>query len=76
MTTKPSGNKSYRCLEIDKLKSRDTMKKEKFLTVRWNNWLTLGLGLPTLIYIIFAFSGTLWTEKGGLIGLAIIGVVY
>jgi hypothetical protein len=52
------------------------MTKEKFLTVHWNNWLTLGLGLPTLIYIVFAFSGTLWTEKGGLIGLAIIGVVY
>jgi hypothetical protein len=52
------------------------MTKENFLTVRWNNWLTLALGLPTMLYIIYAFSGSLWTERGGLIGLAIIGVLY
>lgn len=52
------------------------MTKEKFLTVRWNNWLTLGLGVPALIYIFLAFSGELWTTRGGLIGLAIIGVLY
>ena len=52
------------------------MDKDKFLTVRWNNLLTLGLGLPALLYILAAFSGSLWTTKGGLIGLAIIGVVY
>ena len=52
------------------------MTKENFLTVRWNNWLTIGLGLPTLIYIVFAFSGSLWTGRWGLIGLAIIGVLY
>jgi hypothetical protein len=52
------------------------MNKEKLFTVRWNNWLTLGLGLPTLIFIIYAFSNTLWTEKGGMIGLSIIGVLY
>ena len=52
------------------------MTKEGFLTIRWNNWLSLGLGLPTLIYVIFAFSNTIWSTKGGLIGLAVIGVVY
>ena len=52
------------------------MTKEKFLTVRWNNLLTLGLGFPTLVYIVVAFSTLLWTEKSGLIGLAIIGVLY
>ena len=25
------------------------MTKEKFLTVRWNNWLTLALGIPALL---------------------------
>ncbi len=55
---------------------RDTVTKEKFLTVRWNNLLTLALGAPTLIYIIYAFSTSLWTTKGGLIGLSIIGVLY
>jgi hypothetical protein len=52
------------------------MTKEKFLTVRWNNILTLMLGVPTLIYILVAFSGSLWSTRGGLIGLAIIGAVY
>jgi hypothetical protein len=26
----------------------DTMTKERFLTVRWNNLLALGLGIPSL----------------------------
>lgn len=52
------------------------MTKEKFLTVRWNNWLTLGLGIPGLIFVVAAFSGPMWAEKGGLIGLSIIGVLY
>ncbi len=52
------------------------MTKEKFLTIRWNNILTLALGVPTLLYVLFAFSNSLWSTKGGLIGLALIGVVY
>ena len=52
------------------------MTKEKFLTVRWNNLLTLGLGLPALIYVIVAFSTSLWSGSGGLIGLSIIAVLY
>jgi hypothetical protein len=52
------------------------MSKEKFLTVRWNNWLTLGLGLPALIYIVVAFSTSVWSGRSGMIGLSIIGVLY
>ena len=52
------------------------MNKDSFLTVRWNNILTLALGIPALAYIIFAFSTGLWTSRGGLIGLAVIGVLY
>ena len=52
------------------------MNKEIFLTIRWNNILTLALGTPTLIYIIWAFSGNYWTTRGGLIWLALIGVLY
>jgi hypothetical protein len=52
------------------------MTKEKFLTVRWNNILTLGLGVPAALYIVYAYSSRLWTTRGGLIGLALIGVVY
>jgi len=52
------------------------MAKEDFLTVRWNNWLTLGLGLPALIYVVAAFSTSLWTVRTGMIWLSLIGVLY
>lgn len=52
------------------------MTKENFLTVRWNNWLSLGLGLPALIYVVAALSTSIWSERGGLIGLALIGALY
>ena len=52
------------------------MTKEKFLTVRWNNLLTLGLGIPAVIFIVAAFSTLVWSSMGGLIWLSIIGVLY
>jgi hypothetical protein len=52
------------------------MTKEAFLTVRWNNLLSLGLGLPALIYVVATFSTSAWSGQGGLIGLSIIGVLY
>ena len=52
------------------------MKKEDFLTVRWNNWLTLALGIPAILFVVYAFSTSVWTSRGGLIGLSIIGVLY
>lgn len=52
------------------------MNRKEFLTVRWNNLLSLGLGLPALIYILFAFSSSVWLGRGGMIGLAVIGVLY
>lgn len=52
------------------------MNKEDFLTVRWNNLLSVGLGLPALFYVLYAFSSSLWSGRGGLIGLAVIGVFY
>lgn len=52
------------------------MTREEFLTVRWNNILSVGLGLPTLIYVILAFSTAFWLEREGLIGLAIFGALF
>ncbi len=52
------------------------MTKARFLTLQWNNILTLALGLPALAFIIFAFSSGLWTTRAALIGLSLIGVVY
>jgi len=52
------------------------MTKDRFLTVQWNNLISLGLGIPALIYVVYAFSNSFWSGKGGLIGLSVIGVVY
>lgn len=52
------------------------MNKERFLTVRWNNLLALGLGIPTLAYAAVALSTSLASELGGFIGLVVIGVLY
>jgi hypothetical protein len=47
--------------------------KDKFLTVRWNNLLMLGLGIPTLILVVVAFSTSSWPERGALIALSVLG---
>ena len=52
------------------------MTKEKFLTVRWNNWLTLALGLPTLIYVVVVLSTSVLSDFAGFIGMAVMGVLY
>jgi hypothetical protein len=52
------------------------MTKEKFLTVRWNNLLTLGLGIPALVYAVVALFTSLASELVGFIGLVVIGVLY
>ena len=52
------------------------MTKDKFLSKRWNNWLTLGIGLPTLIYAIVVLSTTVFSDFTGFIGMALIGAVY
>lgn len=52
------------------------MTMEKFLTVRWNNVLTLGLGLILLIYVWFVLSTSVLSDFAAFIGLAVIAVVY
>ena len=52
------------------------MTKEKFLTVRWNNWLSLGLGLPALMYVIVVLSTSVLSVRPGFIGMVIIGAVF
>jgi hypothetical protein len=47
--------------------------KDTFLTVRWNNLLMLGLGIPTLILVVVAFSTSSWSERGALIALSVLG---
>ena len=52
------------------------MTKEDFLTVRWNNVLTLGLGLVVVIYAAFALSTSVLSDSAAFFGLFMIGVVY
>ena len=52
------------------------MTKEKFLTVRWNNLLSLGLGIPALIYVVVVLSTSVLSDSAGFIGLVVIGVLY
>ena len=52
------------------------MIEEKFLTVRWNNILTLGLGLIMLTYVGFVLSTTVLSDVAAFIGLVLIGAVY
>ena len=52
------------------------MTKDKYLTVGWNNLLSLGLGIPALLYIVLALSNAVWSDSASFIGLVVIGVVY
>jgi hypothetical protein len=52
------------------------MSKDKFLTIRWNNLLSLGLGIPALVYVIIVLATSVLSDRAGFIGLVIIGVLY
>ena len=52
------------------------MTKEQFLIVRWNNVLTLALGLPTLAYGTIALSTSVLSDFWGFIGIVVLGAVY
>ena len=52
------------------------MTKEKLLTARWNNLLSLGLGIPALIYAVVVLSTSVLSDRAAFIGLAVIGVLY
>ncbi|UCB42409.1 MAG: hypothetical protein JSV77_08065 [Dehalococcoidales bacterium] len=48
----------------------------KYLTVRRDNWIALGMGIPVLIYAIVALSTSVLSGLGGYIGIAVFGVLY
>lgn len=52
------------------------MTKEKFLTARWNNVLSLGLGIPALIFVGIVLGSPVWSARASFIGLVVIGVLY
>ena len=50
--------------------------KEQFLTVRWNNRISAGLGLIVLFYIVATLATATWSGSGAFIGLVTIGVLF
>ena len=52
------------------------MNKERFLTVRWNNLLTLMLGLPAIVYGIVVLSTSALSDFWGFMGMFILGALY
>ncbi len=52
------------------------MNKERFLTARWNNVLTLGVGLPIVIFVVVVLSTSILPMRTGFIVFAITGAVY
>ena len=52
------------------------MTRDKVLTKRWNNWLTFGFGLPTLIYAVIFLSTSAFSDFSGFIGMFILGALY
>lgn len=52
------------------------MTKEKFLTKEWNNWLTIGLGVPTLIYAIVVLSSPTMSDFVSFIVMVLLGATY
>ena len=52
------------------------MMKEELLTARWNNVLTIGLGLVFAIYATIVWSTAVLSDSTAFIGLVVIGVAY
>ena len=52
------------------------MNKARFLTVRWNNLLALGLGAVFVAFFVVALATSVMSDLAGFIGTMIIGVLY
>lgn len=52
------------------------MIKEKFLIVRWNNLLSVILGVPALVYVGIVLSTSLLSDAASFFGLVVIGICY
>lgn len=48
----------------------------RYLTVGWNNRLTVVLGLPTLVFAAVALFGSVLSDRAAFIGMVAIGAVY
>ena len=56
--------------------SMNAGNRDRLLTVRWNNVLTAGLGLPALVLATVALSSSAVSDRVAFIGLVILGAFY
>jgi hypothetical protein len=52
------------------------MAKEEFFTLRWNNIITLGLGLLLMLFVFLVFSTQVLSDNAAFYTLMIFGVFY
>ena len=52
------------------------MTKEEFFTLRWNNIITLGLGLLLVLYVLFVVSTPVLSDRAAFFVLMVFGVFY
>jgi len=52
------------------------MDKDRYLTVRWNNLIALGLGIPALILAAVVIFTSAMSDLAGFIALMFVGVLY
>ena len=50
--------------------------RDRFLTARWNNILTLSLGLPALGFALVALTTDVFSDRAAFIGLVIVSAFY
>ena len=50
--------------------------RDRFLTVRWNNVLAAGLGLPGLGFAAVALSSSAVSDRAAFFGLVTLGAFY
>ena len=54
----------------------EPIQRDRLLTVQWNNRLSIGLGLPALIYVVVALVTEVLSDRAAFAWLVLIGVVY
>jgi len=50
--------------------------RDKYLTVKWNNILSLVMGIPILGFVIFVLSTSAISDFAGFVWLLVTGVFY
>ena len=56
--------------------SMSAASRDRFLTVRWNNALAVGLGVPALLFAGVALSTSALSDRAAFVVLVIFGAVY